>query len=109
MIIKQNMEKNYEVRRDGTVLTVVLDEELAVDNAPTLLEELTLYKDKGVEKLVFDATKLTYLSSSGVRVIFYCKKYLSDNLEIVFVNCNKEVLDVLDLVGIRPHITFVQQ
>jgi anti-anti-sigma factor len=103
------MEKNYEVRRDGTVLTVVLDEELAVDNAPTLLEELTLYKDKGVEKLVFDATKLTYLSSSGVRVIFYCKKYLSDNLEIVFVNCNKEVLDVLDLVGIRPHITFVQQ
>jgi len=103
------MEKDYEVRRDGTVLTVVLDEELAVDNAPTLLEELTLYKDKGVEKLVFDATKLTYLSSSGVRVIFYCKKYLSDNLEIVFVNCNKEVLDVLDLVGIRPHITFVQQ
>ena len=103
------MEKNYEVRRDGTVLTVVLDEELAVDNAPTLLEELTLYKDKGVEKLVFDATKLTYLSSSGVRVIFYCKKYLSDNLEIVFVNCNKEVLDVLDLVGIRPHITFIQQ
>jgi anti-anti-sigma factor len=88
---------------------VVLDEELAVDNAPTLLEELTLYKDQGVEKLVFDATKLTYLSSSGVRVIFYCKKYLSDNLEIVFVNCNKEVLDVLDLVGIRPHITFVQQ
>jgi len=103
------MEKDYEVRRDGTVLTVVLGEELAVDNAPTLLEELTLYKDQGVEKLVFDATKLTYLSSSGVRVIFYCKKYLSDNLEIVFVNCNKEVLDVLDLVGIRPHITFVQQ
>lgn len=103
------MEKDYEVRRDGTVLTVVLGEELAVDNAPTLLEELTLYKDQGVEKLVFDATKLTYLSSSGVRVIFYCKKCLSDNLEIVFVNCNKEVLDVLDLVGIRPHITFVQQ
>ena len=103
------MEKDYEVRRDGTVLTVVLDEELAVDNAPTLLEELTLYKDQGVEKLVFDATKLTYLSSSGVRVIFYCKKYLSDNLEIVFVNCHKDVLDVLDLVGIRPYITFVEQ
>ena len=103
------MEKDYEVRRDGPVLTVVLGEELAVANAPALLEELTLYRDQGVEKLVFDATQLTYLSSSGVRVIFYCKKYLSDNLEIVFVNCNKEVLDVLDLVGIRPHITFVQQ
>lgn len=103
------MKKDYEVRRDGTVLTVVLGEELAVANAPVLLEELMLYKDQDVEKLVFDATQLTYLSSSGVRVIFYCKKYLSDNLEIVFVNCNKDVLDVLDLVGIRPHITFIQQ
>ena len=103
------MEKDYEVQRDGTVLTVVLGEELAVGNAPALLEELTLYKDQGVEKLVFDATQLTYLSSSGVRVILYCKKYLSANIEIVFVNCQKDVLDVLDLVGIRPYITFVEQ
>ena len=92
--------------RDGTVLTIALGEELAVGNAPMLLEELAAYKDQGVERVVFDATRLTYLSSSGVRVIFYCKKYLSDSLEVVFLNCNKDVLDVLDLVGIRPHITF---
>ena len=54
--------------------------------------------------MVFDATNLTYLSSSGVRVILYCKKYLSNNLEIVFVNCNEDILDVLDFVGIRPYI-----
>ena len=98
--------RDYEVTRDGSVLTVVLGEELAVDNAPMLLEELTSYKDLGVERVVFDATRLTYLSSSGVRVIFYCKKYLADNPEVVFVNCNKDVMDVLDLVGIRPHIIF---
>ncbi|MDO4200822.1 MAG: STAS domain-containing protein [Bacteroidales bacterium] len=62
-----------------------------------------------MEKLVFDATNLTYLSSSGVRVILYCKKYLSNNLENVFVNCNEDILDVLDFVGIRPYITFVNQ
>lgn len=58
---------------------------------------------------MFDATNLTYLSSSGVRAILYCKKYLSNNLEIVFVNCNEDILDVLDFVGIRPYITFVNQ
>lgn len=58
---------------------------------------------------MFDATNLTYLSSSGVRVILYCKKYLSNNLEIVFVNCNEDILDVLDFVGIRPYITFINQ
>ena len=98
--------RDYELTRDGTVLTIALGEELAVGNAPMLLEDLAAYKDQGVERVVFDATRLTYLSSSGVRVIFYCKKYLSDSLEVVFLNCNKDVLDVLDLVGIRPHITF---
>ena len=92
--------------RDGTVLTILLGEELAVGNAPMLLEELAAYRDQGIERVVFDATRLTYLSSSGVRVIFYCKKYLSDNPEVVFINCSKDVMDVLDLVGIRPHITF---
>ena len=62
-----------------------------------------------MEKLVFDTTNLTYLSSSGVRVILYCKKYLSNNLEIVFINCNKDILDVLDFVGVRPYITFINQ
>ena len=58
---------------------------------------------------MFDTTNLTYLSSSGVRVILYCKKYLSNNLEIVFINCNKDILDVLDFVGVRPYITFINQ
>ena len=98
--------RDYEVKKDGSVLTIVLGKELAVDNAPTLLEELISYKSQVVEKVVFDATRLTYLSSSGVRVIFYCKKNLSDNPEIVFLNCSNDVLDVLDLVGIRPYITF---
>lgn len=101
------MDKNYEVKREGSVLTVVLGEEQERNNSPVLTEELNLYKNQGVEKLVFDATNLTYISSSGVRVILYCKKYLSDNLEIVFVNCNKDIHKVLDLVGVLPYITLV--
>ena len=99
--------KDYEVKKEGAVLTITLGEELAIGNAPALMEELTSYNGQGVEKVVFDATNLTYLSSSGVRVILYCKKYLSANSNIVFINCNQDVLDVLDLVGIRPYITFV--
>lgn len=101
------MEKDYEIKRDGPVLTVVLGEELSVLNAPTLTDDLMPYKNQGLEKIVFDSTKLTYLSSSGVRVILYCKKYLGVNPEIVFVNCNNVIQDVLDLVGLCPYITFV--
>ncbi len=102
-----NSMKDYEVRKEGSVLTIILGEELTVTNAPALMDELTAYNGQGLEKVVFDATNLTYLSSSGVRVIFYCKKYLSANSNIVFVNCHEDVLNVLDIVGIRPYITFI--
>ena len=101
-----NNMKDYEVKKEGSVLTITLGEELAVANAPALMGELASYKEQGVEKVVFDATNLQYISSSGVRVILYCKKYLSASSNIVFVNCKQDVLDVLDLVGILPHITF---
>ena len=100
------MKKVFEVKKEGSVLTVTLGNELAAANAPALMKKLIPYKDQGVEKVVFDATNLTHLSSSGVRIIIYCKQKLSDSPEIVFVNCKKEILDVLDIVGLWPFITF---
>lgn len=102
------MEKDYEVKKEGSVLTVVLGEELSRINAPALLNEVASYTNQDVEKVVFDVTKLTHLSSSGVRVIIFCKQRLGVSPEIVFVNCNKDILDVLDIVGIVPFITFVK-
>ena len=52
------MIKDYEIIRDGPVLTIVLGEELATGNAPALMEEVAGYKEQGVEKVVFDATRL---------------------------------------------------
>lgn len=100
------MEKGFEVKREGSVLTIALGEQLATANAPALMDELMPYKDQKPEKVVFEAKNLTHLSSSGIRVIIYCKQKLSDNPEIVFVDCNDDILDVLDIVGIRPFITF---
>ena len=100
-------ENNFVVKKEGAVLTVVLGENLSVVNAPTLTEEIDQYKGQDIEKVVFDATNLTYISSSGIRVILYCKKYLGKSPEIVFINCNKDILDVFDLVGIIPYITFL--
>ena len=88
------------------MLTVVLGEELTRINAPALMDEVASYRDQDVEKVVFDVTKLRFLSSSGVRVIIFCKKYLSTSSNIVFLNCKDMILDVIDIVGIRPFITF---
>ena len=47
-------EDHFEVRKEGTVLTVVLGENLSVVNAPALTDEINLYKGQDIEKLVFD-------------------------------------------------------
>ena len=100
------MEKDYEVKKEGSVLTIVLGTSLSTQNAPALSEELAQYKDQGVEEVVFDATRLTHLTSSGVRVIIFCKQKLSSKPKIVIVNCNNEILDIFDIVGLRKFLTF---
>ena len=103
------MEKDFEVTLNGNVLNVVLGKDLATANAPVLTGELAKYKGQGVQKVVFDATKLTFLASSGVRVVIFCKQKLGGSPEIVFVNCGKEIYDIFDITGIRSFITFVEK
>ena len=96
-------------KQDGNVLTILLGKDLATANAPMLTEELTKYKEQGITKVVFDATKLTFLASSGIRVVIFCKQKLGGSPEIVFVNCAKEIYDIFDMTGIRSFITFVEK
>ncbi len=103
------MENQFEVKQDGTILTIVLGNELATANAPMLMDELNKYRDKGVEKVVFDATKLTYIASSGIRTIIFAKQKLGGNPEIEFVNCAKDIYDVFEMTGVQNYMTFVEK
>ena len=101
------MENNFEVKKDGSTLNVLLDDELSVANSPALTEELSKYRNQGIEKVVFDVTGLIYISSSGIRCIFYAFQELGQQPEIVFVNCAKEIYEVLDHVGMIPSCSHI--
>lgn len=100
------MENEFEVTKDGSTLNVLLDDQLSVGNAPALTEELSKYRNQGIEKVVFDVTGLIYLSSAGLRCIFYAFQELGQEPEIVFENCAKEIYEVLDHVGMTSVIKF---
>ncbi len=103
------MENQFDVKREGTILTIVLGKELATGNAPALMEELNKYRDQGIEKVVFDATALSYIASSGIRTIIFAKQKLGSNPSIEFVNCAKDIYDVFEMTGIQDYITFVNK
>ena len=103
------MKDQFEVKQEGAILTIVLGGELATANAPALMEELNKFKNQGIEKIVFDATNLTYVASSGIRVIIFAKQKLGGNPEIEFVNCAKDIYDVFEMTGIQNYITFINK
>ena len=103
------MENQFEFAQEGTILTIKLGEELATANATALMEEIKNYCETGVEKVVFDATRLNYIASSGIRAIIYAKRKLGGNPAIEFVNCAQSIRDVLKMVGIEGYITFASK
>ena len=102
------MEYNFNISKTDKTLFITLEYQLSEDNAPKLLEELIAYKNEDIEEAVFDVTKLVYLSSSGIRVIMYIKNRFKNAPKIVFVNCAKDIRNVLDLVGFSSIIRFTE-
>lgn len=103
------MENQFELAQEGTILTIKLSKELATANATALMEEINKYSETVVEKVVFDATRLNYIASSGIRAIIYTKQKVGGNPAIEFVNCAQNIRDVFKMVGIEDHVTFVNK
>ena len=98
---------DFKVTLNGTALLIELGRSLNTTNAPALQEELTKYVGKPIEKVVFDASELLQLSSSGLRTVYYAKQRLGNKPEIVFVNCAKEIYHTLKLIGLASSIKFM--
>lgn len=103
------MENDFTVSMEGTTVTVKLGEQLTTSNAPALMEELTIYKGKDIGKVVFDATKMTYIASSGIRTIIFAKQKLGGNPVIEFVNCSAEIRGIFEMTGLQNYITFTTE
>ena len=103
------MNNDFKVTKKGTALVVELGRSLNTANAPELQDELATYVgQEDIEKVVFDASELLTLSSSGLRVVYFSKQRLGNKPEIVFVNCAKEIYNTLKMIGLASSIKFLK-
>lgn len=102
------MNNDFKVSLNGTALLIELGRSLNTANAPILQEQLTKYVGQNIEKIVFDASELLTLSSSGLRVVYFSKQRLGNKPEIVFVNCAKEIYNTLKMIGLASAIKFIK-
>ena len=90
-----NVKKTFE----NGVLTVVLEGRLDTNTSSLLEAELNSSLD-GVIKLVFDFSGLTYISSSGLRILLYAHKTMTvRGGEMTVRNVNDIIMDIFDVTG----------
>jgi len=94
---------NIEKKTDGNVLTVVPDGRIDTLTAPELEASLTF---DGVTEIVFDLSKVDYISSAGLRVLVRAKKRLPAG-RIVIAHACQIVREVFDIVGYADEFAFV--
>ena len=72
------------------------------------LEALVSNLDRDVRHLTFDLEKCEYVSSAGLRIFLMAyKKMLTVGGVFILANPNDDVLDVLELVGMRDMFSIV--
>ena len=100
------MEKDFEVKKEGTTLMIMLSEELTEVNAPAVIDEMMKCSGQGIEKVIFDATGLVHIASGSLKTIYYAHHHLDGNPEVIFANCDPEIKEVLEYIGLYQKIKF---
>ena len=90
--------------QNGTELTIALEGRLDTMTSPELEAELNRSLG-GAESLVFDFSKLDYISSAGLRVLLASHKQMAGKGGMKVTNVNEIVQEVFDVTGFADILT----
>jgi len=94
------MAEQVTVTCAGGCAKVVLSGKLDAVSAPGLQEELKKLIGQPIEKLVFYANDLEYISSAGLRVIIFAKQKINVEAKVYFIGGQDAVVNVLKMSGL---------
>jgi anti-sigma B factor antagonist len=90
--------------QNGSTLTIALEGRLDTMTAPELEAELNQSMN-GAEELIFDFSKLDYISSAGLRVLLSAHKVMSGKGGMKITHVNEIVQEVFDVTGFSDILT----
>ena len=92
-----------KVRIDSE-LTLVIEGRLETTTAPEL-EAVVKSELAGVASLIFDITKLEYISSAGLRVLLSAQKIMNAQGEMKIRGANEIVTEIFEITGFSDILT----
>ncbi|WP_099206087.1 STAS domain-containing protein [Scatolibacter rhodanostii] len=92
-------------KQEGNQLTVSIEGRIDTTTAPQLEGELKHAVTDEVEKLVFDFSKVEYMSSAGIRVIMSAEKVMRRQGGMVVRHVNEDIMDIFEMTGLVDILT----
>lgn len=89
---------------NGNELVIALEGRLDTTTAPQLDEDLKTSLN-GIQDLVFDFSKLEYISSAGLRVLLSAQKVMNKQGSMVIKNVNEEIHEIFEVTGFVDILT----
>lgn len=102
------MESKFSVDYKDGVAKIQLVGNLDTVTAPALQEELKKLIGTPVQRLVFLAQELQYISSAGLRIIIFAKQKLGMNAQVYFIGAGESILSVIKMSGL-DNFMFLQE
>ena len=84
--------------RNNDTLTLAVEGRLETTTAPAL-EAVVKTELEGVKTLVFDFTKLEYISSAGLRVLLAAQKTMKNQGTMKVTGVNEIVAEIFEITG----------
>lgn len=98
--------KKKPITLNDSVLNIPLVGNLDTAASTKLIEEINRYKEEEVEKVVFDASELKYIASTGIRAVLFTAQMFDNEPELEIVGATPDVRKVFDVTGISSFINF---
>ena len=89
---------NITKQQSGLELFVAVEGSIDSTSAPELNDQIC-DSLASINSLVFDFSKVNYISSAGLRVLLSARKALGDKGEVIIRHPNGNVLDVFTMSG----------
>ncbi|MBO4286076.1 MAG: STAS domain-containing protein [Bacilli bacterium] len=89
---------------EGKTLVIALTDKLDTTSAPALEEDLNNSLN-GIDTLIFDFSKLNYLSSAGLRVLLNTQKTMMKQGKMIIKHPNDVIMSVFEMTGFSTILT----
>lgn len=92
--------------QESNTYTFVLEGNLDTSTAPQLEEQFKNIP-QGIKEVIFDFSKLHYISSAGLRSMLIVSELVGDGGIITVKNANEMILDIFDTTGFSSILNII--